>query len=294
MREKMKGKLFWRYWRDALASLLLPPPSVTPASWLQPLPDLSGQRCCLFVSYVPGTRVPEHAIVHAQAWADAGYKVVMVLAADRPDQVAADPSLDFCTAILLRQNQGYDFGAWAAAMGMSTGLFAADILAITNDSVYGPLGNFSALLSRVEAEDADIVGLTDSREKVHHLQSYCLFFKRQALIHPALARFWRGVRGGGRDKVIHAYEMTFRARMVNAGLRVGVLFPATSDLPPSNPTLQNWRSLLASGFPFVKVQLLRDNPLNDDLTGWRNIMRDAGFDPTIVDRHLGDRLRSRG
>jgi hypothetical protein len=36
------------------------------------------------------------------------------------------------------------------------------------------------------------------------------------------------------------------------------------DRPPYNPTHLQWRQVLESGVPFVKVELLRDNPMGVD------------------------------
>jgi hypothetical protein len=72
--------------------------------------------------------------------------------------------------------------------------------------------------------------------------------------------------------------------MERAGLRALALYPAIER--ESNPTLMFWRELIMSGFPFLKVQLLRDNPLQVDLTGWDSLVRERGFDPDLVRDHL--------
>lgn len=57
---------------------------------------------------------------------------------------------------------------------------------------------------------------------------------------------------------------------------------------PLNPTSDLWRQLLHAGFPFIKRELLRDNPTNiSDVTDWREVVTEMlGGDPTLIDRDL--------
>ena len=57
---------------------------------------------------------------------------------------------------------------------------------------------------------------------------------------------------------------------------------------PLNPTSDLWRQLLQSGFPFLKRELLRDNPTDvGDVTDWREVVvHMLGGDPTSIDRDL--------
>ena len=43
---------------------------------------------------------------------------------------------------------------------------------------------------------------------------------------------------------------------------------------PMNPTAEFWRQLLVAGFPFIKRELLRNNPARvADLADWRDVVR---------------------
>jgi len=56
---------------------------------------------------------------------------------------------------------------------------------------------------------------------------------------------------------------------------------------PLNPTSDLWRQLLASGFPFIKRELLRDNPTRvEDVGDWVEMVREelgADPDPILLD-----------
>lgn len=57
---------------------------------------------------------------------------------------------------------------------------------------------------------------------------------------------------------------------------------------PMNPTADLWRQLLQSGFPFIKRELLRENPTGvNDISEWADIVREElGVDPDLVRREL--------
>lgn len=242
-------------------------------------------RYCFFVTYAPHGVVPAHSLFHARSWSEQGFKVLVIVVVDNLRGYVAGPELDFADAVCVRANRGYDFGAWAAAIVRTPGLARLRLLALVNDSVYGPFRKFPAMLQRVESGGADVVGATESHQITYHLQSYMLFFRQTALRNPAFLKFWRGVKTGGREFVIWNYELKLTARMQQAGLRTEALFPVTRE--DCNPTLRYWRELVLNGFPFIKAQLLRDNPTGVDLSGWETIVSAEGFDPGIVQHHLG-------
>jgi hypothetical protein len=60
-----------------------------------------------------------------------------------------------------------------------------------------------------------------------------------------------------------------------------------------NPTADLWRQLLVSGFPFIKRELLRDNPTRvEDVGDWEEVVRDElGADPDLILRDLRTMLK---
>lgn len=258
--------------------------------WMRMPPDLSGTHVCLFACYSDDGTLSRHALDLSRAWHAQGFRVVLIVASDRPPRRIDDRADNAHLAgILVRKNLGYDFGSWSAAIRSLPSVRAARLLALANDSVYGPLSGFAETLARVERSDAAIVGLTDSHQYVHHIQSYLVFYKPRALLSDAFGRFWHRLRAGGRQEIIGQCELPLMATMQAAGLDVEVLFPTPAD-PVANPTLSQWRALINAGFPFVKVQLLRDNPFGADLAGWDDVLRTNGYDPANVVEHLGERF----
>lgn len=257
-----------------------------PARWLRPPKPPYDAPICVFVLLARGTRILPHSADHARAWRAAGFRVVVVVVSGQFDREFDATPLDFADAILLRPNRGYDFGAWAAAIRLlRPTLRRCPMLAIANDSVLGPSANFASVVERARRSDRDLIGLAESNERAPHYQSFALFFGPGALGSRVFWRFWNGVRSGGREYVVDNYEVMLRARFKAAGLRAEALFPAR---PQSwyNPTITGWRALLGAGFPYLKVELLRDNPEGAPLAGWRGEAAAAGFDLAVLDRQL--------
>jgi hypothetical protein len=83
--------------------------------------------------------------------------------------------------------------------------------------------------------------------------------------------------------VIESYEVPILRTFSEAGLRVGW---AVDGPPQGNPTLHPWWLLLDQGAPFVKVELLRDNPVKADLGGWIDQVSRRGYPVRLILNHL--------
>lgn len=236
---------------------------------------------CVFVSYAPENVLPRHSLFHARAWGNAGFKVIIVLNSNSYDSDVALNDLGFASGLLIRENRGYDFGAWASALRQLPDIRGASLVSLANDSMYGPLDTFGTLLERVRSSDADVIGATESRQQGRHFQSFLMFFRPPALRNDIFWRFWEDIRAGGRIIAIYRYELRLLKTLERAGLRCTALF-ASKDR--RNPTLTRWKQLIEEGLPYVKVALLRDNYFKADLSDWQDIMRKRGYDPELVMR----------
>ncbi len=255
-----------------------------PRQWVGAVPDCTDRKICIFVTYARDGIVPEHARVHYRGWTAAGFDVVLIACLDRLDSGLRHDVGD-TPGLMLRANRGYDFGAWANAIADLPTLPAARLCVIANDSVYGPLHDLAAVSDRMIATGADFIGLIGSTEQTDHYQSFLLAFTPRAM-NSRFWRLWQRVREGGREQVIRNYELRLLHLARRAGLKTAVVHTGSSA---ANPSLSDWRELVDDGFPYLKVQLLRDNPRQVPLDGWHRVMADHGYDPMIVVRHLGDR-----
>ncbi|QDC38071.1 glycosyltransferase [Sphingobium fuliginis] len=255
--------------------------------------DGAGEAAVL-VTHAPAGRLKPHVLPHMELLRSNGISVLLVAVVDRPLELTAT-EIAAATGIIVRDNAGYDFGAWAHALKIEPALFGASLLLITNDSII-PTANSSAfrtMIERIRRSTADVVGLTASHEYGWHISSYFLALKPKALSSWAFQHFVRDIKYlGDKDEVIRTYEVPFAAKMQGAGLKVEAIYTGAFS---SNPTLFSWRELIAQDFPYVKLLLLRkqfseivDWPeaikgaLKDLHEGWPEALKEAGFDIDLV------------
>jgi lipopolysaccharide biosynthesis protein len=252
--------------------------------WRSP-PSLVDRDVCLFVTYSPGGRIENHVLQYLKSLVAEQFSVVLVIATEGIDHILP-PELEIVDGILVRASHGWDFAAWAAALAIFPDLWCAHNLILANDSIYGPIDSyaFKSVAQRVRSSEASVVALTDSYEYRHHLQSYFIALKKSALTDPAIRKFWVGVRSAKVrnsedkwEKIVYRYELPLIEHLRDHDIHYEVLFPTveTGEKPAANPTLAGWRDLVSRGFPFLKVNLLRNNPMQADLTGWEYCVKDA-------------------
>jgi len=175
---------------------------------------------------------------------------------------------ELCAVVLVRHNEGYDFGSWQAGLAFCRRwIERVPLLILTNDSCYGPLHSLDDLFRRLAASQADVVGLTESTAIRSHLQSYFMAY-RPRVIHTALFwAFWNRIGIWG-DKIdlVRAYEVGWSGLLSDAGFRLEALYLAGQH---GNVTHTHWRQLLDElRFPFLKTELLRLNPIRQDIDAW--------------------------
>lgn len=197
--------------------------------------------------------------------------------------------------MIVRENLGYDFGSWRHALA-SESLEEFDELVLVNSSVFGPMpGQLEVAFRRMREVPADFWGMSDSHQMDWHLQSYFLVFRQPLLRSPAFAAFWeRMLLHDTKAQTIRSYELGLTQWLRQAGFR-GVPLVSTARFTPEwrkrlwprgwklNPTARFGPELLDAGMPYVKVELLRDNPYGVDLRPVRERMARAGYDPALVE-----------
>jgi len=267
------------------------PPSPPPPAWavrmeyLKPLRIARGDEVALFVTHSATGRIKPHVEPYLRALGKAGIKPFLIVVTDREVELP-QALLDLPAGVMVRDNAGYDFAAWAHAIHLHPELYGAGTLYLANDSLIGPVSqkSFDAMLKQVRASDADLVGLTESHEYRWHVQTFFVALKPRLLSSWWLHGFFEGVRVlGNKDSVIRAYEVRFAGAVEQAGHTVQVLFPSDHA---ANPTLYDWRGLIERGFPFVKALLVRGHFEEPDLKDWRATLGKAGFDLDLIDRTI--------
>lgn len=256
-----------------------------------------GPRVVLFAHFDPAGVVREHTLGYVTELAANGFSVVFVSNSRQLQSGAVVRLRRLCAAILVRRNVGYDFGAWREALEwLGLPRPNTEMLVLANDSVYGPLHPLRETMERIQVGEAQVWGLTESWQIGYHLQSYFLAFGPSVLHSAAWRRFWSAVRPApSKQWVIRHFEVGLTRAMVRAGFTCKAVWDCR-DLccvagrkPPSacNPTSDFWRQLLRIRFPFIKRELLRDNPTRvPDVGDWRAVAKETGaldLDPILID-----------
>lgn len=252
-------------------------PSITPKS-----------NACVFNTYSPDGKILPHVVHLISSLKNSGVVVIVVIATDGLTHNPLDdiPEVD---GLIIRDNHGWDFGAWASTLTIVPALWSANSVILCNDSIYGPVSNIKLrqALSRVWQSASDIVAMTDSYEVRHHFQSYFWALTRKGLDNPAIKNWWMWVASvKSKDVAIATYELYGIDRWRNDGASIDVLFPAKATPRPVNPTLQGWRDLTRRGFPFLKVQMLRDEVPGVRRDGWRASIETGSPLIRLIEHHL--------
>jgi lipopolysaccharide biosynthesis protein len=249
--------------------------------------ELGAATVCLFSHYDRQGLVEPYVLHHLQRLAEAGVLTIFVTTA-RLDRRAAAALAPTCAAIIERDNLGFDFGSWRTALLAYPQLLACETLLFVNDSVYGPMSDLRPLLDRMAASGCDFWGVTESRQIAPHYQSYFLAFHRRCLRSRAFRDLFLEIDLlADKQQVIDRYEVTLYRRLAGAGLRGAACVPSPPEADANeNPTLHRWREILAAGAPYLKVQLLRENPHHLPIGDWREVVRGRGYDPALIERHL--------
>jgi SAM-dependent methyltransferase len=265
--------------------------------------DLARGEICLLSIYAPTGKVGPCTKQYIDALVDAGVRVIACLALD-DTSVRMDPSaLPKVSVLLSRRNAGYDFGMWADIIRTFPQVLDAKRVYFANDSVVIIPSIFPQLIETVRKSTADFVAATESSDHRYHTQSFFFAFRGKALSTPAIRSFWNSVRNlPDKRQVIKNYELTLvdavrktPSLSVDVIFNTRILFPevASDTLQRWNPTHYFWDRLVDRGFPFIKMDLLRDNPQNIPTAHVYDLLRSHGVDVELVQEHIAASQKER-
>lgn len=281
-----------------------------------------GRRLCIFAHFDRGLALRAHTRRYLAALADQGLSIVFVSNSSL-DHESQEYVLSVCSRMIIRKNVGYDFSAYRDSIfEIKSICHDIDILILTNDSVFGPITPLAKLFDSFDFCRADIWGATDSWQDKYHLQSYLLAFGPRTLNSDVFWDFWHRVTDmRSKWSVVKYYEIGFTQEMQRGGLRCCAVFDYHSIIRRAedivekspkdqesqaatllqnsakiallrasrrqacNPSIDLWLLLSDSGFPFIKRELLRDNPTRQpDISAWHRVM--AMRAPELYDEAL--------
>jgi len=197
---------------------------------------------------------------------------------------------------IFRENVGYDFFSWKIGFNALVDKERFFEIIFTNDSIYGPLFDIEHALLAPRVKEAEFWGLTSSMVPNWHIQSYFFSMRHRLLISSAARDYWDAIRSfKNKGEVINACEMRMADYFRSRNWLTEVIYEGPSSPPfrwhvtrlgtdlrqpinlakylyynllhsdwrlrKQNPMNYLWRSAIEAGVPFIKVELLRANPL---------------------------------
>lgn len=190
------------------------------------------KRIAVYLLYQPGDLL-ESTVDACRCLDQAGYSVLAVsnteLSPRSRDRLSAS-----CWRLMERPNYGYDFGGYRdgilyiAEMGITP-----DWLLVLNDSVWFPLYDDSAPLTRFEASGLDLSGTivhrsfgkSRWRQRKRVIESYFFLFNKRALKSDVFRDFWRKYRlSSNKYNAVHRGERRVAQVMLDAGFSADGLF----------------------------------------------------------------------
>ena len=260
---------------------------------------------CVFAHFDRDGVIDDYVVNYLRALDRLGCETVIVSTVENLGDENIQKTIPFCSRFIVKQNIGYDFASWRTALEAVGDLSGYDRLIVANDSVYGPLQDLGEMFDEMEGRDVDFWGITDSLKYGRHLQSYFVVYGKSVLRSAVFSGFWRKlpdyrhkyvviIQGEiGLSRRLAAAGFDFAAyrpvEAVQEGQRVEAVTLAEKFRDPrTSPTHRGWRALMRAGCPFMKIQLLRDNPMRvPDLDDWETVLGEvSGYDLSLIRNHL--------
>lgn len=253
---------------------------------------------CLFAHFDKDDRVDDYVLRYLKEIKNLRFSIVFISTSKLPKMETERLQVN-CDEIILRPNSGHDFGSWSEGFGRLAENIRGRLL-LANDSVYGPIGSLAAAFDQLTAKSADFYGFVESIEREPHLQSWFLLFEPWVVRHPEFdAIFRQPFSAMTKRRVIENGEINLSRRLRGAGFEYEALYSTkrsglAAQYLPANPTQFLWRELLIQEqIPFLKVELLRDNPFSlEDQKTILSVVEsiDFSFGP-LIEAHLTRSIR---
>lgn len=251
------------------------------------------RNLCLFAHFSAYNQVAPYVVRYLREIRACDFDIVFI-STSAVSETDLSVLRSVCRDVLVRPNEGFDFGSWALGYAYYGQRVTGDLL-LANDSVYGPIGNLADALQRLRRVPADVRGMVESLEHGRHLQSWFLLLSPKAHHSRVFINIMsQDFAHLTKDDVIAKGEIALSVSLRAAGFKSAALFGLAhremdGEIVRYNPSHAVWKELIEFyGVPFVKIELLRDNPMSlSNLHEWRKIIMSRSPDLVpMIERHL--------
>lgn len=191
---------------------------------IEVLSDTSDGVFAIFVYYEPGETVSDSVQRIIQTLSARKVNILLACNHDLSDQQRSFFN-DHCHSIILRGNQGFDFGCYKDTVKhMVTAGLTPDRLLILNDSVFYASRGLGAFVDALLGEEDVIVAYENWGEE-YHLQSFALSISAHVFASRSFLDFWRNyVPSNNRVLAIDLGEKGLTRAMLNSARTTKVIY----------------------------------------------------------------------
>lgn len=253
-------------------------------------PIKNKENLCIFVNFDKKSQLHDYVINYLIDLSE-NFDIVFVSTSENLDKdyKAIESLKNITNKVIIRKNEGYDFGSWRVGLDSIKGeLHKYENLLLCNDSVYGPLYKTNEMLEYFKKSNLDIMGATSSLEIKYHIQSFFVLYNKKTFLSKTFERLWNSIKHhNNKWDIIENYEIGFSQTFFNLDYKLGAYCPA-EEYPIANITHLFWKDLIEKNrFPFIKIELLRLNPTGVDISDWREVIKkNSNYDINLIDAHL--------
>ena len=278
-------------------------------------------RLCIFSHFDKEPIVDDYVHYYLAGLKKIASNLAFVSTASLDERQVTAQLRNLCDSVIIRKNEGYDFASWQTGLLSVGDIGIFDEVILCNDSVYGPLFPLENMFTEMEKIDCNFWGVTENHEGFYHLQSYFLVFKKQVVRSKKFKNFFDSIEAEtAKRNIIRKYEIGLTQTLIKAGFKpasyarqvplsikiakLGLVDFVRGNLiktggkwlfrKPVNATQYYWKEIIsACRAPFIKVELLRDNPnkltINDVD---KFIQEQSNYPVELIHRHL-NRVKSK-
>jgi rhamnosyltransferase len=180
---------------------------------------------------------------------------------------------DLCNDIIIRENKGFDFGAWKDAL-LKEGwekLSQFDNVTIMNDSCFGPLFDLQEIYTNMEQDNIDFWGLTlykntkkemsDNNASIpEHIQNYFMCFNKNVVSSSVFQNFWVNV--DCLNNVKYYYKTQITLLLSKYGFKYSVKYSPNHISFNIHNDIAAWHPdyLINNNIPFIKIESIINFP----------------------------------
>lgn len=246
------------------------------------------KRLVLYAHYDEFDKIEDYVVHALRSLHDISDTIIFISTSPLPDSELAKITPYISTSLLI-DNVGFDFFMWKLGLSQVKPT-EYDEIVLSNSSVYGPLWDISAVFNKMAPVPCDFWGITENYELEWHLQSYFIVFRREALRSQAFERFWDSVLPySNKNQVIRSYEIGLSQWLIGHGLKASafcswkkvarllISLKQAKHNKPINPSVAHAGEIISLGVPFLKLEVVRDNPFNADINQIVSFLKNAGY-----------------